>query len=62
MVTVLVIVFTNLLMGVAVGLGVSVLFIMIGNMKAPYFFQKEKYRTGDLFNLELSQVKRIFPQ
>jgi carbonic anhydrase len=55
LVTVLVIVFTNLLVGVAVGLGVSILFIMIGNMKAPYFFQKEKYRTGDLFNLELSQ-------
>lgn len=54
-VTVVVIVFTNLLMGVAVGLAVSILFIMIGNMKAPYFFQKEKYRTGDLFNLELSQ-------
>ncbi|RPD38393.1 SulP family inorganic anion transporter [Chitinophaga barathri] len=54
-VTVLVIVFTNLLVGVAVGLCASILFIMIGNMKVPYFFQKEKYRTGDLFNLELSQ-------
>ncbi|MBO9152885.1 SulP family inorganic anion transporter [Chitinophaga sp. GCM10012297] len=55
LVTVGVIVFTNLLVGVAVGLCVSVLFIMVGNMKAPYFFHKERYRTGDLFNLELSQ-------
>ncbi len=54
-VTVLTIVFTNLLVGVAVGLCVSIVFIMIGNMKTPYFFQKERYRTGDLFNLELSQ-------
>lgn len=55
LVTVLVIVFTDLLVGVAVGLAVSILFIMWGNMKSPYFFQKERYRTGDLIRLELSQ-------
>lgn len=55
LVTVGVIVFTNLLVGVGVGLAVSVLFIMWGNMKSPYFFQKEKYRTGDMITLELSQ-------
>lgn len=55
LVTVGVIVFTDLLIGVAVGLAVSVLFIMWGNLKSPYFFQKEKYRTGDLIRLELSQ-------
>ncbi len=54
-VTVAVIVFTDLLVGVGVGLAVSILFIMWGNMKSPYFFHKEKYRTGDLFRLELSQ-------
>ncbi|RPE13620.1 SulP family inorganic anion transporter [Chitinophaga lutea] len=54
-VTVLVIVFTDLLVGVGVGLATSVLFIMWGNMKSPYFFQREKYRTGDLIRLELSQ-------
>lgn len=54
-VTVLTIVFTDLLIGVGVGLAVSILFIMWGNMKSPYFFRKEKYRTGDLINLELSQ-------
>ncbi|MGX5818167.1 SulP family inorganic anion transporter [Chitinophaga lutea] len=55
LVTVLVIVFTNLLVGVAVGLATSVLFIMWGNIKSPYFFQKERYRTGDMITLELSQ-------
>src|SRR5690606_12437054 len=55
LVTVVTIVFTDLLIGVAVGLAVSVLFIRWGNMKSPYFFQKEKYRTGDLIRLELSQ-------
>lgn len=55
LVTVAVIVRFDLLIGVGVGLGVSVLFIMWGNLKSPYFFQKEKYRTGDLIRLELSQ-------
>lgn len=55
LVTVVVIVVTDLLMGVAIGLGVSVLFLLWGNMKSPYFFRKEHYRTGDMFVLELSQ-------
>ncbi len=55
LVTVVVIVMTDLLVGVAIGLGVSVLFLLWGNMKSPYFFRKEKYRTGDMFVLELSQ-------
>lgn len=54
-VTVVVIVFTDLLVGVGVGLGVSVLFLLWGNLKSPYFFHKEKYRTGDLIRLELAQ-------
>lgn len=54
-VTVLVIVFTDLLVGVGVGLGVSVLFLLWGNLKSPYYFHKEKYRTGDLIRLELAQ-------
>ena len=54
-VTVVVIVFTDLLVGVSVGLGVSVLFLLWGNLKSPYFFHKEKYRTGDLIRLELAQ-------
>lgn len=54
-VTVLTIVFTNLLVGVAVGLCVSVLFLLWGNMKTPYMFRKERYRTGDMFVLDLSQ-------
>lgn len=54
-ITVVTIVFTDLLIGVGVGLASSVLFIMWGNLKSPYFFHKERYRTGDLIRLELSQ-------
>lgn len=54
-ITVVTIVFTDLLIGVGVGLAASVLFIMWGNLKSPYFFHKERYRTGDLIRLELSQ-------
>ncbi|WP_126248590.1 SulP family inorganic anion transporter [Chitinophaga rhizosphaerae] len=54
-VTVVTIVMTDLLVGVAIGLGVSVLFLLWGNMKSPYFFRKEKYRSGDMFVLELTQ-------
>ncbi|ATL46617.1 hypothetical protein COR50_05145 [Chitinophaga caeni] len=54
-VTVLAVVFTDLLLGVALGLAVSVIGILRGNLKSPYFFSKEKYRTGDLIRIELAQ-------
>jgi MFS superfamily sulfate permease-like transporter len=55
LVTVVTIVATDLLVGVGVGVAVSILFVMWGNIKSPYFFKKEKYRTGDYIELELSQ-------
>ncbi|UYQ92820.1 SulP family inorganic anion transporter [Chitinophaga horti] len=54
-VTVVAIIATNLLVGVAIGLAVSVIAILRGNLKSPYFFHKEKYRTGDFIKLELAQ-------
>ncbi|RAI98636.1 MFS superfamily sulfate permease-like transporter [Chitinophaga skermanii] len=54
MVTVVAIVFTNLLLGVALGLAVSVLAILRGNLKTPYFFTKSQEETGEL-KLELAQ-------
>ncbi|MCK7558646.1 SulP family inorganic anion transporter [Chitinophaga sedimenti] len=54
-VTVAAIITTNLLVGVAIGLAVSILSILRGNLKSPYFFHKEKYRTGDFIKLELAQ-------
>ena len=54
-VTVAAIVFTDLLIGIALGMAVSVVFILRGNMKSPYFFRKEQYHSGDTIRLELAQ-------
>lgn len=53
--TVAAIVFTDLLIGVGVGLAVSVVFILRGNLKSPYFFHREEYHEGDLIRIELAQ-------
>ncbi|WP_143308664.1 SulP family inorganic anion transporter [Chitinophaga vietnamensis] len=54
-VTVVAIVFTDLLIGIALGMMVSVLAILRGNMKSSYFFRKEKYQHGDSIRLDLAQ-------
>jgi carbonic anhydrase len=54
-VTVVAIVFTDLLVGIALGMAVSVVFILRGNMKSPYYFRKEQYHNGDTIRLELAQ-------
>ena len=46
-VTVVAIVFTDLLMGVGIGLGVSILALLYGNYKNSYFFHKEKHKEGE---------------
>ncbi|SHL92641.1 carbonic anhydrase [Chitinophaga jiangningensis] len=55
LVTVVAIVFTDLLIGIALGMAVSVLAILRGNMKSSYYFRKEKYQSGDSIRLELAQ-------
>lgn len=54
-VTVIAVVFTDLLKGVGVGLVVSIYFILKGNMKLAYFFRKEKHHTGETIHIELAQ-------
>jgi MFS superfamily sulfate permease-like transporter len=54
-VTVLAVVFTDLLKGVGIGLAVSVLFILTGNMKHAYHFKKEEHHEGETLRLELAQ-------
>ena len=54
-VTVLVIVFTDLLKGVGVGLAVSIFFILKGNLKNAYYFHKEDYHTGDKIKIQLAE-------
>ena len=53
--TVTAVVFTDLLKGVAIGLVISVLFILRGNMKLAYFFKKKEHHTGDTIHIDLAQ-------
>lgn len=45
----------NLLLGVALGLLLSVVFILKGNMKRAYIFRKEEYKDGDTIHIDLAQ-------
>lgn len=54
-VTVLAVVFTDLLKGVGVGLAVSIFFILRTNMRVAYFFEKEHHRLGETIRLDLAQ-------
>lgn len=53
--TVVAVVFTDLLKGVAIGLVISVFFILKGNMKLAYFFKKEEHHMGDTIHIDLAQ-------
>lgn len=53
--TVAAIVLTDLLIGIALGMAVSVIAILRGNIRSSYFFRKEKYKAGDSIVLELAQ-------
>ncbi|MBW8686136.1 SulP family inorganic anion transporter [Chitinophaga rhizophila] len=55
LVTVVAIVFTDLLIGISLGMAVSVIAILRGNIRSSYFFRKEKYKAGDSIILELAQ-------
>ena len=55
MATVVAVVFTDLLKGVAIGLAVSIFFILKGNMKLAYFFKKEKHHEGETIYIDLAQ-------
>ena len=54
-VTVVAVVLTDLLKGVGVGLAVSIIFILRGNMKLAYFFKKEKHHEGETIHIDLAQ-------
>ncbi|MCL4118683.1 UNVERIFIED_CONTAM: hypothetical protein GTU68_027627 [Idotea baltica] len=55
LVTVVAIVFTDLLVGVGIGLAVSIYFILRGNVKLAYFFKKDKHNEGETIHIELAQ-------
>lgn len=54
-ITVVAVVFTDLLKGVGIGLAVSAIFILRGNMKLAYFFKKEKHHEGETVHMDLAQ-------
>ncbi|MBC7776666.1 MAG: SulP family inorganic anion transporter [Phycisphaerae bacterium] len=54
-ITVIAVVFTDLLTGVGIGLAASAFAILRGNLKNAYFFHKEEYHEGDLITVKLSQ-------
>jgi MFS superfamily sulfate permease-like transporter len=49
------VVFTDLLKGVALGMIISIIFILKGNMKRAYNFRKEEYNDGDVIHIDLAQ-------
>jgi len=53
--TLLAVVFTDLLKGVALGMIISIIFVLKGNMQRAYKFRKEEYHDGDIIHIELAQ-------
>ncbi len=53
--TTIAVVFTDLLKGVALGMIISVIFVLKGNMKRAYSFRKEEYVDGDIIHIDLAQ-------
>ena len=53
--TVVAVVFTDLLKGVAIGLAISIFYILKANMKLAYFFKKEEHHAGETIHIELAQ-------
>ena len=53
--TVIAIVFSDLLIGVGIGLMVSIYFILRGNLKLAYFFKQEDYSDDKTIHMELAQ-------
>ena len=53
--TLLAVVFMDLLKGVALGIIISVIFILKGNLKRAYSFRKQEYADGDIIHIDLAQ-------
>lgn len=53
--TLLAVVFLDLLKGVALGMVISILFVLRGNLKRAYYFRKEEYEDGDVIHIDLAQ-------
>ena len=54
-VTVLAIMFSDLLIGIFIGLTVGIFYILKANYKSPYFYHKEEHRDKDVIRIKLSE-------
>lgn len=54
-VTVLAILFTDLLIGICVGLAVGIFYILKANYKSPYFYHKEEHKDKEIIRIKLSE-------
>ncbi|MBI1224322.1 MAG: SulP family inorganic anion transporter [Bacteroidetes bacterium] len=54
-VTVLGILFSDLLIGIGLGMGVAIFFILLNNYRNPYFLADEPHKPGDLIQIKLSE-------
>lgn len=54
-VTIIAVVFTDLLIGVALGLGVSIFFLLRENALVPYFYRRNEYQEGEIIHIHLAQ-------
>lgn len=55
MITIIAVVFTDLLKGVMLGMAVSIFLILRENLRSPYFFQRKEYHAGDIIHIHLAQ-------
>jgi MFS superfamily sulfate permease-like transporter len=53
--TIIVILMTNLLVGIGVGMVLAIFFILKDNYKTPYFFKHDDRAAGEVYLLELSE-------
>jgi len=53
--TLVAVVATDLLKGVALGMMISIIFVLRGNLKRAYNFRKEEYEDGDTIHIDLAQ-------
>lgn len=49
------IVFTDLLVGVGIGLAISIFFLLRENLKSPYFFRRQEHGKGEIIHINLSE-------
>lgn len=54
-VTIIGIVFTDLLMGIGLGLAVAIFYILFNNFKTPYHFNPETYKKGEPILIQLAE-------